>query len=92
MDKEVKNMPPTAQDFQNELNRIFQEAQRQGKPYVDVKSGNLHRRVGGYPGHNHRMPTCCEVMTRNMKHGDQILQQPPKGKGATLVIRYKLPR
>jgi len=85
-------MPPTAQDFQKELNKIFQGAQQQGKPYVDVKSGELHRRVGGYPGHNHRMPVCCEVMRRNMKPQDQILQEPPSGQGATLVIRYKLPR
>jgi len=85
-------MPPTAQDFQNELNKIFQEAQQQGKSYVDIKSGELHRQVGGYPGHNHRMPVCCRVMRRNMKPQDQILQEPPSGQGATLVIRYKLPR
>lgn len=83
---------PVASDFQRELNRIFQRATRQGRPYVDVKSGDLHRAVGGYPGRNHRMPVCCEVMKRNMKPGDQILQQPPEGQGATLVIRYKLPR
>jgi len=35
-------MPPTAQDFQKELNKIFQGAQQQGRPYVDVKSGELH--------------------------------------------------
>ncbi len=85
-------MPPTAQDFQNELDRLFMQAQLQNKPYIDVKSGDLHRKVGGYPGHNHRMPVCCEVMLRNMRKGDQILQQPPKGLGATLVIRYSLPR
>jgi hypothetical protein len=32
------------------------------------------------------------VMKRNMKPGDQILQQPPSGAGATLIIRFKLPR
>lgn len=85
-------MLPTAQDFQNELDCIFASAQQQGKPYVDVKSGDLHRRIGGYPGHNHRMPVCCEVMKGDMKPGDQILQQPPSGQGATLIIRYKLPR
>jgi len=85
-------MPPTAQDFQDELNNIFRLAQQQGKAYVDVKSGDLHRQVGGYPEHNHRMPVCCEVMKKNMKPGDQILQEPPSGQGATLIIRYKLPR
>ena len=85
-------MPPTAQDFQRELNNIFSSAMKQGKSYVDVKSGNLHRRIGGYPDPNHRMPVCCDVMRRNMRSGDQVLQAPPKGQGATLIIRYKLPR
>jgi len=67
-------------------------ASEEGKPYVEVKSGELHSEVGSYPGSNHRMPVCCDVMRRNMKEGDEILQQPPKGKGANLVIRYKLPR
>ena len=85
-------MSPTAQDFQKELDSIFASATKQGKPYIDVRSGDLHRRVGGYPGHNHRMPVCCEVMRRNMKPGDQILQEPPSGQGATLLIHYKLHR
>ncbi|TET08763.1 hypothetical protein E3J84_05875 [Candidatus Aerophobetes bacterium] len=32
------------------------------------------------------------VMRRNTKFADQILRQPPKALGATLVIRYELPR
>ena len=80
-------MSPTAQDFQRELDRIFALSRQQGKPYIDVRAGDLHRQVGGYPGRNHRMPVCCEVMKRNMKPGDQILQQPLKGQGANLVIR-----
>ena len=79
-------------DFQKELDKISEVAQSQRTLHVDVKSGDLHRRVGGYPGRNHRMPLCCEVMKRNIKQGDQILQQPPSGQGATLIIRYKLPR
>ncbi len=85
-------MVPTAEDFQRTLNEIFRTAQSQGKTYIDVKSGDLHRRIGGYPGNNHRMPVCCDVMKRNMKHVDELLQQPPKGQGATVIIRYKLPR
>ena len=85
-------MPPTAQDFQYELDNIFSSAQQQGKLYIDVKSGDVHRLVGGYPKRNHRMPVCCGVMMKNMKPEDQILQKPPSGQGATLIIRYKLPR
>ena len=85
-------MPPTARDFEIQLKKVLGSAEQQGKSSVDVTSGNLHRQLGGYPGRNHRMPTCCMVMKRNMGPKDEILRQPPSGQGATLVIRYKLPR
>ncbi len=83
-------MPPITKDFEDELNAIF--AGHEGKKYVDVSSGDLHTRVGGYPGRDHRMPLCCRVMRSNMKSIDQILDEPPSGQGATLLIRYRLPR
>jgi len=85
-------MIPTAEVFADQLNTLFQNATNQGINSIDITSGDLHREVGGYPGQNHRMPTCCYVMKENMKLGDTILSQPEKGKGATLVIRYILPR
>jgi 5-methylcytosine-specific restriction protein A len=83
-----------------EVQRPFEEAlemQRRaaacgGRSFEDVVSGDLHRTVGGYPGSSHRMPACCAVMTRAMRPGDRIIAQPPSGKGATLTIRYRLPR
>jgi len=83
---------PTSVDFQNELDRFFQTAQQQGLSEIKVQSGDLHRKVGVYPSNNHRMPVCCQVMRAAMHPGDQILAAPPKGDGATLVIRYRLPR
>lgn len=35
---------------------------------------------------------CCDVMYRNLKEEDNIVEKPPTGRGATLTIRYKLPR
>lgn len=90
--EELKERIPTPKDFQSELDSIFASAQQQGKSFIEIKSGDLHRSVGGYHRHNHRLPSCCRVMKRNMKPGDQILQQPPSGAGATLIIRFKLPR
>jgi 5-methylcytosine-specific restriction protein A len=81
-----------ASDFRAELNRLFREAGAEGLPYVDVTAGELHRRVGGYPGTNHRMPTCCNVMQQEMRPGDRLLHAPPKGRGASVEIRYSLPR
>ena len=85
-------MAPDSQDFQRELKNIFAAGQRQGKTYIDIRSGDLHKAVGSYPGNNHRMPICCSVMRSYMVAGDQILEQPPKGNGASLIIWYKLPR
>ena len=85
-------MMRNSRDFQIALNEIFESNSQQGKPYVSVNSGFLHRELGGYPSRNHRMPVCCEVMRSNMKRGDGILEEPPSGQGANLTIRFKLPR
>ena len=80
-----------ADAFRNELYKILADAQFRNLPYVTVKSGDLHRSVGGYPDRNkHRMPICCDVMYGMMQEGDQVLEAPPKGKGANLFIRYSL--
>ncbi len=50
---------PTTVDFQIELEQIFKTVQDLELSKVDVKSGDLHRTVGGYPSNNHRMPICC---------------------------------
>ena len=83
---------PTTRDFQMELARMLRTAQHDGLAFLDVKAGDLHRQVGGYPQPNHRMPVCCDVMRQNMGPSDFVLRQPPKGKGATLEIRYIFPR
>ena len=59
-----------------------------GNEYIDIISKEVHENVGGYPGRNHNMPSCCIAMRDLMKSKDEVLQQPPKGKDATLIIRY----
>ncbi len=86
-----ENMP-TAQNFRHELLAMFNEAEKQDLSSVEIKARKLHRRVGGYPGPNHRMPTCCDVMLAEKRANDRILSQPRKGKGASLTIQYTLPR
>ena len=80
-------MPPTAWDFQNHLTAILNGARQTGKPYVDVESGNLHKRVGGVNS-NHWIPVCSEVMRRMMRAGDSILKEPADEHDTTLLIRY----
>jgi len=78
-----------ADTFRKALRQIFDESKAS---FVDVTSGDLHHLVGGYPGKHHNLPTCCNVMTSAMQSGDTVLAKPPKGRGATLTIRYVLPR
>jgi hypothetical protein len=76
--------------FRDVLSLMLREAAARGQPWIDVTSGKLHSRVGGYPGPRHRMPTCCSVMRAAMRVGDRVLSAPPKGVGASLVVRYRL--
>ena len=78
-----------ADTFRRGLRAVFDVAKSR---CVDVTSGELYRAVGGRTGKDYRMATCCYVMKKAMHPGDMILAQPPSGKGATLTIRYVLPR
>lgn len=81
-----------ASGFRNAIDAILVQSEDRGLSFVDIRSGDLHRKVGGYPGPSHRMPICCSVMRSIMGSNDVVIQSPPKGNGATLVIRYSLPR
>ena len=81
-----------ADEFRAALRRKLGVAQQSGQTYATVNSGALHREVGGYPGPSHRMPICCHVMKAAMSDGDKIIESPPKGRGASLTIAYRLPR
>lgn len=83
---------PTLQEFSNELRTQLRQAELKGVPHLEINSGQLHRQMGGYPEGAHRMPTCCSAMYAEQKAGDEVISRPPKGKGASLTIRYKLPR
>ena len=83
---------PDRDDFQTQLARVFEVASELGLSFIDLKAGDLHRMVGGYPGQDHRMPICCNVMYDSVRDKDRILEKPRKGKGANLIIRFQLPR
>lgn len=82
---------PTADDFRDQLAREFESAAVAGMDYVDIRSGCLHAKLGGYPG-DHRMPVCCGVMHSAKGNDDKVLKSLPSGQGANLVIRYRIPR
>ena len=84
-------MTPTSEDFERVLARMLRGASRVGFVAVEVNAGILHRIIGGYPGQHHRMPICCAIMRSAMRAQDEVVASPPKGKGASLTIRYRLP-
>jgi len=86
------NVPPGRSAFEAALERIFASAAAAGQSSVTVTAAELHAIVGGYPGRNHRMPLCCQVMRDAMRPGDVVVQSPPSGQGATLTVQYRLPR
>jgi hypothetical protein len=83
---------PTKAEFRSELRRQLREAELRRAQHLEVNAGDLHRKLGGYPGLSQRLPSCCDVMYDEQKAGDEIVSRPAKGKGASLTIRYKLPR
>jgi 5-methylcytosine-specific restriction protein A len=84
---------PSKEDFRSALKRVLNAAEKAGKPYIEVNAGDLHREVGGYPSKEHIMPSCCDVLYEEHARGRaEIRSSPPKGKGASLTIRYQLPR
>jgi 5-methylcytosine-specific restriction protein A len=83
---------PVIGEFEAEIRRRLAEAQAHGESFVDILSGDVHREMGGYPGEDHRMPSCCAAMRTLMGPRDEIISQPRKGNGATVRIRYALPR
>lgn len=89
----LANIPiPRAADFRDGLNKIFLQAAKLNKSQIIVKAGELHKKVGGRSGSDARMPTACDVMRRAMHAGDSVVNAPPNGRGASLAIRYQIPR
>lgn len=85
-------MSQSKEEFSGELHSLLKKAEECGFVAVDVNAGNLHRRVGGYPGNDHRMPLCCEAIYSEMGSSDKIVEKPDSGKGASVTVRFALPR
>lgn len=88
-------MPFSAKQFRDKIYDIFQNVTIEGKQFVDIKAGVLHKAMGDYPNPKlHRMNSLCNVMLAEFipKLGDKILSAPKKKHGASLAIRYVIPR
>ena len=85
---------PTKAEFRSELRSQLRDAELHKAPSVEINSGDLHRKLGGYPAKDgkHQMRPCCEAMYDEKRAGDTLLSAPKKGHGASVTIRYELPR
>ena len=88
----LRSRTMTADEFRRKLQAHLTLAQDRGELHVDINAGELHRRVGRYPGSKHRMPVCCSVLRSEMVSGDEVITEPQAGQGASLTVRYRLPR
>ncbi len=86
------NFIPDTQTFKQALLQTLKVAQNKGLKEITVNAGELHRQVGGYPGTNNRMATCTMVLKNEMTDGDIIIKDTNKGAGASVTIKYILPR
>jgi hypothetical protein len=87
-----ESVVPSFDHFQRELRAQFDRAEKRRAKNIVVNSGEFHRAVGGYPGPNERLQTCCDVMKEEVRSGDVIMGDLDNCRGAALTIRYQLPR
>lgn len=85
-------MYPNTQAFITVIRILLKTSESNNQAYLDINAGKIHKFIGGYPQQNNRMPICCSAMRKLMQKHDIILSEPPSGQGATLTIRYFLPR
>jgi len=52
---------PTVEEFRSELRSRLRSAELLGISFIEVTAAALHRNLGGHPGENHQMPSCCNV-------------------------------
>lgn len=83
---------PTKAEFAKAIAAKFRAGELRNADHLDLNAGELHRELGGYPSANHQMPSCCDALLDAQRTRDTIMAKPPKGKGASLTIRYNLPR
>lgn len=88
----VEVEPSKSDEVRNLLVRKFNVAIAGGLNGIEVNAGELHSELGGYPGWRHTMPNICRIMKAETTDGDAVLSEPPSRQGASVTIRYRLPR
>jgi len=79
--------------IRQEIRGLFKRAHSNRFSSIRIRAGDLHESIEFTQGsHPNQMPSCCNMMTEFEKAGDKRLYTPPRGRGANLLIEYKIPR
>ena len=65
---------------------MIEEAKAEGKEYVDINAGELHKMMSKKP----TLPSCCMAMRKMKQSNDQVISEAntKSGYGVALTIRY----
>jgi hypothetical protein len=75
--------------FRRGLREQLARASAHGLKDALIRTAELHRMLGGYPGSQHGLAGCCEAMRKEIQPGDEILTEHD---ASDLTARYQLPR
>jgi hypothetical protein len=83
---------PSIDEFRQELRDQLSRATKRRAENIVINAVELHHAVGGHPGPNQNLQSCCDVMKAEMQTGDAIIGDLENCQAAALTIRYQLPR
>lgn len=84
--KQVNTKNPPISEVRNYIQKLIFNAKQSGKNELVLSSGKIHKDLNM----NNALPTVCSAMkTLNGEYEYVFLEQPPKGKGTRLILRYK---
>ena len=85
-DSEQKANKVTTDDIRHHILELKSVAKSQGKKFVILKSGEIHKALGL----KNAMPQVCNAMRQSMNDGDIILHTTPSGNSSTIEIQYNV--
>ena len=76
----------TTDDIRQYILALKSAAKNEGKPFVVLKSGNIHKELNLKSA----MPQVCNAMRQSMNEGDVVLHTTPSGNSSTIEIQYNV--
>ena len=84
LDQEVKKIG--TQDIHQHILDLKASVRAQGKKFIVLKSGDIHRALGLKSA----LPQVCNAMRKAMNEGDVVLHTTPSGCSSTIEIQYNV--